>query len=410
MPSVGAKRLYYGWIVLAASFVIIVFSQGVTFSFAEFMGPLQEEFDATWALISWIPAVAGLIHGPSNLYTGWFTDRFGPRTIVIVGAFAIGLGLLLASRAGSPWQLFASYGLMVGFGTSCTYVPLAATASRWFVGRRGLALGIITSGIGFGTVLVPPVAAHLILAHGWRTTYLVIGFTVWVIVVAAALFLKKQPDDVTTSLRGQISGQEGHSEPLQLTGLTFRQATRTRALWLLAASLTLFTLTLMMVMYHLVVYAEGLGISKVTAATFLSAIGGANIVGRLSVGVLSDRAGRKPLFVVCLLVQAAMMLWLMQSSSIWMFYVFAVAWGFAYGGVGPMIPAVTGELFGLRHMGSIFGLVILTMSVGGAVGPTLAGYIVDATGGYSVAFLIGAIATFLSALGICFLRRPGAHG
>lgn len=406
MATDRGRGVFYGWIVLAASFLIVVSAQGLTYSFAVFMSSLEEDFGWSRGMTSVVPAVTGLVHGPSTLLSGWLTDRYGPKPIVITGAFFIGLGLLLASRITEPWQMFVFYSLMVGFGTSCSYVPLAATVSRWFMARRGLALGILTSGIGLGTVIMPPLARYLISAYDWRTSFLVMGCAVAAVLLAASFLLKKQPEDIGARAYGDAGDRQGGRSSEQLEGLTLRQTVRTGSFWILITSLTIFTVALMMVMYHLVVYAEDKGIPGQTAATFLSVVGISNILGRLSIGTVSDRVGKKPLFIFCLLLQAVMMFWLIRSGSVWMFYMFAAIWGFGYGGVGPMIPGMTGELFGVREMGSIFGLVTLTLCLGGAAGPVIAGFIEDATGSYFVAFVLGAVLLCLSALGISRLRVP----
>jgi OFA family oxalate/formate antiporter-like MFS transporter len=401
-----ARTASYRWAILAASLLIIVPFNGLTLSFGVFIGPLEDEFGWSRGMISLIPAIAGLIHGPCTVLTGWFTDRHGPKLIVITGAFSVGLGLILTSNSTAPWQLFLFYSVMVGFGTSCAYVPLATTVSRWFAERRGLALGLLTSGIGLGTVILPPLARYLISSDGWRSAYLIIGCALWAIAVAAAFLLKKEPEAAVPTLDGRQNAIES-GDPAQSEGLSLSEAVRTRSLWLMTGSLALFTTGLMMVIYHLAIYTEeDLGVPEMTAATFLTVIGGANIAGRLAIGTLSDRVGRKLLFVSCLAAQGLTMIWLISLDSVWTLYLFAGMWGFSYGGVGPMIPATAGELFGLRHMGRIFGLVTLTLSIGGAAGPYLAGAIKDATDSYHIAFLVGAGALLLAAAGVAFLKAP----
>jgi MFS family permease len=143
-----------------------------------------------------------------------------------------------------------------------------------------------------------------------------------------------------------------------------------------------------------------------TAATLLSVIAGVSLAGRIAGGISSDRVGTKPVFIFCLLLQGAMMLWLMKATSVWMLYLFAAIWGFGYGGWAPLMTALTAELFGLRRMGSILGMVSVSFGIGGIAGPAIAGYISTATGSYSTAWLIGAIGMFLAAMIIPLLKTP----
>ncbi|TET88019.1 MAG: MFS transporter [Dehalococcoidia bacterium] len=399
------KRPHYGWIILAASFLIALLTYGVQYSFGVFLTELEEEFQWTRAMISWVPGLHVSFMCVFGLFAGWFTDRYGPRVIVGIGGFFTGLGLVLTSQVSAPWQLYVYYSFMVGLGIGfCAGPPIFTTVSKWFVERRGLALGIVASGIGLGTIVMAPVARYLISAYSWQTSYLVIGFATWVIIVAA-LLLKKQPEDIGVLPNGGGS-QTRHNPPPELKGLTLSQALRTRALWLLIILFIFAFAGLLMVMYHLVAHAEDIGIPEMTAATFLSVIGATSIPGRILVGSASDKIGRKPVLIFCLLLQAVMMLWLIKSTSVWMFYLFAVIWGFGYGGWAPLMPAITAELFGLRHMGSILGLVAFSFGIGGAAGPALAGHIYTATDSYSTAWLIGAVGMFLAAMIIPLLKVP----
>lgn len=409
MSDAVKKGAFPAWVLLAASVVAVVWAQGVTYSFAVLYGSLESEFGWSRGSLSVIPAITGLIHGFATLASGMVSDRLGPRPVILVGAVLIGAGLVMSSRVSAAWQLFLVYCIPVGLGTASTYVPLSAFISRRFAVRRGTALGLLTSGIGMGIVIVPLLTSFLLDSQGWRDTYLALGIGAALFMAGAAVFLRG-PRRVAEARR-DLRTDGGQPQPsVALPGLTLRQAVRTRNFWVLDAAQVFWTIALMMVMYHIVVYAEtDRGISTVTAASFLSAIGISNIVGRFAGGALSDRFGRKRTLICCLAVQLVMMPWLIVADSPWMFYMFAIVWGFAYGGVGPMIPAMTGEVFGLAHMGSIFGLVVLTLSFGGGLGPVLAGYIVDATGSYMAAFATGAAALLLAVFSAALVNMKRAY-
>lgn len=399
------RRAYYGWVIVAACLVITTFIYGVQYSFGVFLGSLKEDFTWTPAMISWVPGLYMLFLSVFGLVAGWLTDRYGPKIIIGIGGLFIGLGLVLTSQLNASWQIFIYYSFMVGGGTGSAGPPVFATVTRWFVERRGLALGIVTAGIGLGIVIMSPVAGWLNSTYDWQTSYRIIGFAA-LIIVPAALLLKKQP--VEASPQGTRDDQTGHDPSLGLQGLTLAQTLRTSNLWLLIALYILAFAGLLMVMFHLVAYAEDMDILDVTAASFLSVIGGASIIARIAGGIASDKWGWKPVFITSLLLQAIVMLWLRNETSVWAFYLFAAIWGFGYGGWAPLMPAITAELFGLRHMGSVLGLVAVSFGMGGLLGSAIAGHTYTELDSYAMAFLIGAGMMTLAATAVPFLKIPAA--
>ncbi|MFC1999795.1 MFS transporter [Chloroflexota bacterium] len=408
MP-VATKRVHYGWVIVAACTIITTFTYGVQYSFGVFLDPLKKDFEWSSFMISWVPGLYMFFICVFGLVAGWLTDRYSPRVIVGVGGFFIGLGLVLTSLLTAPWQIFIYYSFMVGFGTGCAGPPIFTTVARWIERHRGLALGIVTTGIALGTMIIGPLAEwliHSVYDDDWRMPCRIIGFLAWLI-VAAGLLLRKQPE--TALKQDDMEGMEGtvYIEP---GGLNLGQALRTRALWLLFVIHVLAFAGLLLVMYHVVTYAKETDIDPMAAATLLTVIGGASIGGRLVGGITSDSVGRKPIFIVCLLLQGAMMIWLSEaaeSPSVGVFYTAAAFWGVGYGGWAPLMSALTAELFGLRHMGSILGVVAMSYGIGGILGPAIAGSTHTEVDSYSTAFMIGAGIMFLAALLVPFLKQPG---
>ncbi|MCX5998200.1 MAG: MFS transporter [Chloroflexi bacterium] len=401
------RRFNYGWLILAASFLIALLTTGVQTSFGVFLKPLQDDFGWTRAAISLVPSLNLLVTCLFFPVAGWIADTYGPKAIVALGGFSAGLGMVLVSRISAPWQLYVYYSLMVGVGVGCASTPITATVTRWFEKRRGLALGIAQSGTAVGTITLAPLAGYLLSAYGWRTSFLVIGLATGVVVIAA-FCLRKQPSvgALTNDQAADIGTEKAASVE---TGLTLTEAVRTKAFWLLFLVYVLSYGTLMMVLYNVVAHAEDAGISEATAASFLSAVGGGNIIGFIAGGMASDRLGRKPVMVFSLVLQSALMILLIKASSIWMFYAFSALWGVITGGWAPLMPTIAGELFGLRRIGSIVGAVSMTYGIGGAIGLVFAGSIFTATGSYTVAFVVGAVALLSSAVIVPLLKPPKAR-
>lgn len=202
----------------------------------------------------------------------------------------------------------------------------------------------------------------------------------------------------------EIAEGSKHNNLLSRVDFTFKQAIKTKAFWLLFTMYVFHAFVVQMVMVHLKAYAIDFGIAEMTAATALGLVGGTSIAGRMVIGSLSDRIGRKACFFVAYLLMAVMLLWLIEARQPWQFYLFSSVYGFAYGGNVPLFPAVVADWFGTKFHGTIYGTLMLATGIGGAIGPLLAGYIYDTRGSYNIAIIIGAVVLFI-ALGCSFVIK-----
>lgn len=396
----------YGWVIVGVSFVIITITYGMHYSFGVFFKPLQENFGWTRAVTSGVFSLYMFLHCALAILAGWALERYGSRTIVASGGCLIALGLLLSSQTNVAWQIYISYGVVFALGASAIYTPLITTASQWFTERKGLALGIMVAGVGMGAVIIPPLARWLISLYSWRTSYLILGLIAGIVIVASSLLLRRGLQRTNVLPHDTAETPNDASVPLELEGLSLREAARTASMWVLFSMSALQSVCVQMVMIHLVTYATDNGIPPLTAATLISIIGGFSILGKITVGSASDRIGRKIAFIICALFMAGVVFWLTMVTELWMFYLSAAIFGFSYGGQVPLFPALTGELFGLRHMGIIFGVIMLAAGVGGSIGPLLAGYVFDSTGSYSIAFSIAGIGMLVAAALAFRLKAP----
>ncbi len=406
------ERLSYRWIILAALLVISIISFGIHGSFGVFFKPLQEDFGWSRAMTSGVYSLFLLLSSVLAILGGWALDRYGPRKVFIVTGFVTGLSLLLTSQIRVPWHLFITYSLLLAIGIGPIWVTSMATVSKWFIKRRGLALGIVSSAVGIGMIIVPPVSTYLISGYGWHNSFLVLALVAFFIVVPCALLLKRPPRGVADLPEGErlkvtslnSPERQNNNEPGEFSLL---QAAKTRNFWLIFSLWFLGGSCVFTVMAHVVPYAIDLGITSLRAASILSLIGGIFILGALLIGRVSDSIGRKQACMICALLMAGAMLWLIGSSSLWMLYLFAIVFGFSYGGIYVPLTALIGDSFGTRHIGLIMGVIEIGWGVGGALGPALAGYLFDITGNYVLAFfLVGVIAMLLAAVAIIFLRTP----
>lgn len=399
------KQLFYGWKIVAASFLICLIAYGIQYSFGVFFKPIQQEFSWSRALVSGIVSVYWIGHGAFSILMGWLADKYGPRWIVTAAGSIAGLALLLVGHVQAAWQLYLFYGVIFSLGISAIWTVLISVVSRWFVQKRGMALGLIAAGTGTGTVVMPILSRYLISAYDWRTTYTIWGVVIWLFIITVATFLRRDPESM--GLKPYGWEPEKPSSAGRVMVITFGAAIRQRALWVLAAMHLFTSVGLQMLMTHVVNYATDVGVAPMMAASFVSFIGGFGIAGRILVGGASDRIGARRAFVICALANMVAMFWLTQITSSWAFYLFGVFFGFFYGGWIPMFPALAAELFGTSHLATIYGIVTLASGVGGVIGPFMAGYLFDLTNSYMLAFSLGAAAMFLAAVSSLLLKRRG---
>ena len=407
LSSTGSKKpgLFYGYIIVGAAFLIMVIVWGTFYSFGVFFKPVLTEFGWTRAMTSGAYSLSFVLYGLLGIVIGGLTDRFGPRLVVTVCGLFLGLGYLLISQVSAIWQLYLFYGVMVGIGITGGFVPVASTVARWFVRRRGLMTGIMLAGAGVGQVIVPPVATQLISVYGWRTSYLIIGIIVLVLLVVVAQFLKRDPSQVGLLSDGNSKVEEP-SPALEAKGFSIQKAIHTRSFWVLAIMYACYGFFLQATLVHIVPHATDLGISALLAANILAIIGGVSIVGRIGIGIASDRFGNRPVLVLVFILAGVAFVWLQFTKELWMFYLFAVIFGFAYGGLITLMSPIVAELFGLRVHGAILGVVSLSNAIGGTMGPFLAGRVFDLTSSYYVAFIVCAVLSVIALILAVLLRPP----
>jgi len=403
-------RVFYGWVVVGASFILSMIVFGTRYSFGVFFTSLERDFELTRALTSGIFSAYMVFCIGFAILGGWALDRYGPRPVVLLMGIFTALSLILTSQTKYPWQFFISYSLLFAVGTGAAYTILMSTTSRWFEKKRGLALGIVSAGTGLGTVVMAPFATYLITTFDWRMAFIIIGIIAGAIMTALSGWLKKDPADIGALPDGaRIDDDRGElrggAYGTQAISFTLRQALGTRSFWMVGLTWFLWSACLHFILTHIVPHAIDLGISPSVASVVLGLIGFTSIATRLIMGGVSDRVGRRGSAVVCAIIQAIAILWLVWSPDLWMLYVFAVAFGAGYGGFDPTTVAIVGDTFGVANLGMVMGVLIFGWGAGAAVGPALGGFIYDINGSYVAAFIAGAILMLIAALLVSLIRR-----
>jgi OFA family oxalate/formate antiporter-like MFS transporter len=392
------RRVYYGWVVVAAAFTLMFVGFGAAYSFAAFFKAFQSEFDASRADVSWVFSVSAFLWFTLGAPGGMLADRFGPRRVALAGVACMVAALGLASVARSVDLLYVTYSVGLGIGIGLTYVPSVGAVQPWFAANRAFASGLAVAGIGAGNFLVPLAATWLIGLVGWRVAYQVLAAAVLLLAGAAALAIDDDP--ARHGARGAA-----RTDRATLPGATLGQALRTKAFWLLYFSSMLVCVGLFVPMVHLASYAQDAGYSEAQGVALVSLIGLGSLLGRFTIGGVADRFGRVPSFAVMYVGLGAMLIVWWLTTSYWLLVVFALLFGAFYGGFVALAPTLMMDLYGPRAVSGIIGLLYTAPGVGTLVGPPLAGAAYDAWGSYAAPILAASALSFAGAGLVLVLMR-----
>ena len=396
----------YGYVIVIAAFIIVAFVMGEYNSFGIFFEPVLDEFGWTRAMTSGAFSLCTLLIGFLGIAAGRLSDRFGPRLVVMVGGFLIGLGYLLMSQINAIWQLYLFYGVIISFGVSGGFIPALSTTARWFAKRRSTMTGIVMTGTGMGMIVISQLANWLISSHGWRTSFIAIGISTLVLVISAGQFLRRDPQSFG-QLSNSVTGKKQEGSKVEAGGLFLQEALRTQQLWLLWSSFFLLGISMFGITVHIVIHTTGLGFTASQAANILTIMGGLNIASRLVMGGAADKIGIRPSFTIGISLMAIALFWLLIAKDLWMIYLFAALFGFAWGAAAVQMSPLVAELFGLRSHGVLFGIINAGFTTGGTVGPVLIGHIYDITDSYQLGFLASGGIAVMSLLLSLLLHRTG---
>lgn len=397
-------RYFYGYNIVAAGFIIQAVCVGAMFTYGVFFKELEAAFGWSRAVLSGASSVAFLTMGTMGIVAGVLNDRIGPRVILTISGLIMGIGYMLMSQLSAPWQLYVLYGLFVGIGFSTHDVNTLSTIARWFTRRRGMMSGLVKIGTGCGQLLAPIVAATMIAHIGWRMGYLVVGIFTLIGLVAAARFMKRDPKRLGLLPDGDSPDRDPERHAPKHQSKTLKQAVRSLPFWNLCIAEFMVFGCLLTTIVHIVPHARDQGLEPTVAAAVLSTIGGVSVLGRFVMGVANDRIGGRRSLMAGFIILAGALIWLQFATQPWMLFLFALMYGFAHGALFTVMSPTVAELFGTESHGLIFGLVLFSGTLGGSVGPLMAGIVHDVTGSYRAAFMLMALMALSGLLLVAFLR------
>lgn len=406
-------RSFYGWRIVAVCFVTHCLNVGTVFySFGVFFHPLSEAFGWTRAQTSWGFSLAAVLGSFYAMLFGRVVDRHGPKPAQIFGALVLALGFVTLACVRSLAQYYLAMGLLVALGSAALGPVSSNTAvARWFVRRRGTALGISTAGLSMGGVIFVPLTQWLIDHLGWRSTFVALGAIVALFgIPPVAIWMRRSPESMGLAPDGEpshpSSREIGLVEREIERSVTAAEAVRTREFWLIAFAFGLTVSGLSAVLLHQIPFLLDQGISPGVASWVLGGTAAVGVVGKLGFGSLIDRGDQRRVILFCFALQALGVSLLFFAASPLVLGVYVLLYGYAMGGNATLQATMVGECFGRAHYGAIAGRmspVIVTLQ---ALGVPFVGWVHDRTGSYHAAFLTVVATTVLAALAIAGVRSP----
>ena len=404
-------KLYYGWRIVGLGMIVNAVGGGIyLYGFAIFFLPITKDLNLSRAATSAVFSLAraeGAIEGP---IAGWLVDKFGPKYILLAGAFLTGLGYILLSQIDSFAGFLIIYLVVIslGFNGGFSHTILAAI-NTWFIRRRGFAMSTTTSAFSLGGAVLAPLLSFLVLEFGWRTASIMAGVAIWVFVLPAALGFKRSPESMGLRPDGDpdpaAGGADGALEQPPEKDYSIREALKTRSYWVLALATTLRLAVINVITVHFIPIMVWKGSDEATAAVLLGVMAFLSVPARIFLGWAGDKAPKNLIIsagMVMGVVSFFVLLFAESSLQIWVFVVlFAVVEG-----VNPLNWAIIGDFFGRSSFATLRGVMSLVYTVGTVASPVAAGFIYDETQSYALAIGGMAILYALGAITFSLLRAP----
>ena len=380
------KNLYYGWWIVLACFIINLYVGGIIFfSFTAFFEPIQHEFGWSYTQISLATSLRGLEMGIFAPIVGFLVDRFGSRKLLLGGTIVIGIGLVLLSFTQSLLMFYLCF-LFIALGAGgCTSVVTMTAVAIWFKKNVGLALGIMASGFGAGGLIIPLIV-FLIDASGWRFTLVILGAGMWLLGIPLSLIVRDRPEQLGWGPDGTVtesSTTSGQGESSEKTKGAFLEMIKTRSFLYLNAAETVRMMAVTAVVTHLMPYLSSIGMSRAASGAVAAALPLVSIVGRFGFGWWGDRYDKRIVLATTFFLMSAGVFAFCYVQSFWVLVLFILLFAPGFGGSMVLRGAMLQEYFGMASFGKMLGIVLGSASIGGIIGPTLAGWAFDTLGSYT---------------------------
>ena len=407
------RRIFYGWVMVFAAMVSGAFATGVgVWGVSVFVLPMETELG--WSRTAFFMAltIRSLLTGLTAPFFGpLFDTSWGPRALMIAGALSMGGSLIGLRYVSELWQfylLFGALGAVANVGMGPFIVQ--AVLPKWFIRRRGIALGVAATGAGFGSLLFPLTIQWLIDLVGWRDAWFIVGITSLVLVLPGAVLVRTRPEDMgllpdgATAPPIQANGERTQAVP-EGRSFTRAEAVRTRSFWLITLAFTLSGIGLMGFQSNWIPYFQGLGFTAAVGSFAITLYGLFTVGTRLLWGTMAERTPVRYLLSLELFLASITIVLGMFIQNTGMLFAFTITHGIAIGGYFILQPLIVANYFGRQHLGAVNGAMRPFMTSSHAVSPFMVASLFDLTGTYKLSFIVVTCTWFLAAITI-FLAKP----
>lgn len=390
---------FYGWYIVATVFFASAVAVGTRQAFGLFVGPWSDDFGVSVLAISAVASAGWVVNGLAQPLVGRLTDRYGGRVVMTTSMLVVGLSTLTLAFATNIWVLAFLHAVVISSVISgVMFTPSTVMIARWFRRKRGTAMGIVTSGGSIGGMLLVPFMAYVLVLGGWRITLGVVAVIMLLLAVPAMFFvLRNDPEDLRLSPDGLApdgqsdSTEAGGQRRGPLTVERWPECFRSSPLWLLGGSYIACGVTTGMMGTHFIPYASGEGVGIGTAALAFGLLSFLNLLGVLGAGWLSDRMERKTILALIYWVRGIAFVLLAVLPAAYGIWAFALVAGISWLATVPLTSALASEVYGVKHVGVVVGLLTMVHQFGGAAAVLLAGVSFATLDSYTPAFLGGAV-------------------
>ena len=412
MRSIRISRPYYGWYVVAALFFATFTGVGARQGFGIFVETWEKDFGVSTSVISIAAAVGWIANGVSQPIFGILSDRLGGKPILVFGTLVLGIGTIAVAASPNPWVLMILYGLVCSFASGAvSFTPAGTIVSRWFIRNRGKAMGLLAAGGSVSGIVMIPFLAYFLLATSWQTVWIVVGvFTIVVGVPLLAIVLKNHPKDMGLLPDGNAPVGDSNAENINvdlrgehelkapLSSDSWRDSFRSAPMWQLSIAYWVCGVTTASISVHFVRWASSEGIAPQNAAVAFGVLSAINAIGVFTVGYFSDRMQRKNLLGAVYLIRGLAFVSLVVLPGYSALWAFAIIGGASWLATVPLTTSIAADVYGVKHIGVLAGLINFSHQLGGGLAVILFGLVFDKWETYDPAFIAGAITLLVAGI------------
>ena len=416
---VGGGTRFYGWNVVGVMFFGMFLVLGTRNGFGVFVETWEREWGVTTGEISVAAAIGWIINGFAQPILGKIVDRFGGKVVVVVSMLVMGVAYLFLAFIDSVLMLAVLFGGVVSFfaggvspGTS------GAVITRWFQRKRGVAMSVVAAGGSLGGLVMVPFLTQLMLATTWQTTWVVSGIFVLALgVPVSILILRNSPDEMGLLPDGEVRSTDSKTSDEQrarvqalmgggpLGSDRWREAFKSWPMWQLSIGYFVCGVTTASISTHFVRWAISEDISQVNAAWAFGILMGINAGGVVLIGLMSDYFQRHYLLAVVYLIRGVAFVTLIVLPGAMAMWAFAVIGGASWLATVPLTTGLTADVYGVRNVGTLGGLINFSHQMGGGAAVLLFGLTFDRLGTYDPAFAVGAVCLLVAGMVILTIKE-----